>query len=146
MKKSLPVFVEDRKECVFFREKGAKEYDGKITIEVKGCKESIKIVFFGDKASVKDDERIDGQRIWFENKSKKCKICCKKASSCCSGCRYAYYCSRNCQVKNWKEHKEICEEIKDFVFEHGKKSYEVLLFCVYPENLELRDDIGISQQ
>merc|ERR1711933_610028 len=27
----------------------------------------------------------------------------------CSRCKCAYYCSRDCQVKDWKEHKNLCK-------------------------------------
>ena len=32
----------------------------------------------------------------------------------CSGCRQAYYCSKECQVRDWKEggHKEVCKSIQ----------------------------------
>jgi hypothetical protein len=28
----------------------------------------------------------------------------------CSGCRKVYYCSRECQVKDWPEHKKVCKK------------------------------------
>lgn len=32
----------------------------------------------------------------------------------CGGCHYAQYCSKKCQVENWKEeHKHICKQLKD---------------------------------
>jgi hypothetical protein len=30
----------------------------------------------------------------------------------CSGCKGAYYCGRECQVADWKRHKEICRDNK----------------------------------
>jgi len=27
---------------------------------------------------------------------------------CCSRCKFAYYCSQECQKKHWKEHKALC--------------------------------------
>ena len=30
----------------------------------------------------------------------------------CSGCRSLYYCSRSCQVADWKRHKPMCQAIQ----------------------------------
>jgi hypothetical protein len=27
----------------------------------------------------------------------------------CSKCKKTYYCSRECQIKDWKQHKQSCE-------------------------------------
>ena len=40
--------------------------------------------------------------------------CCKEGSGeapllCCSRCKVAKYCDRNCQVASWKEHKKQCQ-------------------------------------
>jgi hypothetical protein len=32
----------------------------------------------------------------------------------CTGCGHAYYCSRECQVKQWKEHKPHCRKKGDY--------------------------------
>ncbi|KAF1937809.1 hypothetical protein EJ02DRAFT_505767 [Clathrospora elynae] len=31
----------------------------------------------------------------------------------CDGCQFAQYCSKECQVKDWKEHKHICKQLKE---------------------------------
>lgn len=31
----------------------------------------------------------------------------------CSGCQTAYYCSRECQRKDWKSHKKMCNNGED---------------------------------
>eukprot|EP01084_Bolivina_argentea_P076524 138702_1 len=41
-----------------------------------------------------------------------CCICNKQTSNKCGGCKYAYYCSANCQKKGWKKHKNQCKELK----------------------------------
>ena len=43
-------------------------------------------------------------------KSATCENCKgrEKKMMVCGQCRQAYYCSRECQKKNWKEHKKIC--------------------------------------
>ena len=37
---------------------------------------------------------------------------CKKSNSVlkCSKCKLIYYCDRNCQVKDWKNHKLVCKK------------------------------------
>ncbi|RIB12198.1 P-loop containing nucleoside triphosphate hydrolase protein [Gigaspora rosea] len=39
----------------------------------------------------------------------KCNICKKSTKRCCSKCKQIYYCSKKCQKKDWKIHKEYCE-------------------------------------
>lgn len=49
-----------------------------------------------------------------ENKNEKsnelhyCVECCTLAFKKCSKCEQSYYCSRECQIKNWPLHKQIC--------------------------------------
>ena len=37
-----------------------------------------------------------------------CKMCQKEAAKKCARCKNAEYCSRECQVKDWQEHKKYC--------------------------------------
>jgi hypothetical protein len=38
-----------------------------------------------------------------------CKMCDERAvASCCGKCMSVAYCSRECQIKDWKEHKKVC--------------------------------------
>lgn len=37
-----------------------------------------------------------------------CVECCASAFKKCSKCEQSYYCSRECQIKNWPTHKRIC--------------------------------------
>lgn len=41
-----------------------------------------------------------------------CSICAKKKDECklmlCSGCKIVYYCSKECQTSDWKDHKPVC--------------------------------------
>ena len=32
---------------------------------------------------------------------------------CCSGCKVARYCSRACQYRHWKEHREACADMSE---------------------------------
>jgi hypothetical protein len=50
------------------------------------------------------------------NKKKKkkntCLCCLKEVEGCsrCSQCRTALYCDRDCQLKHWPVHKNICQD------------------------------------
>ena len=38
----------------------------------------------------------------------KCEECGALATQRCSRCKMAWYCSRDCQLRQWKKHKELC--------------------------------------
>ncbi len=42
-----------------------------------------------------------------------CGGCGKAASKRCSKCKSEWYCSRECQVKRWKQHKEMCIKLAE---------------------------------
>ena len=44
-----------------------------------------------------------------------CSVCSREGARRCSRCKLKYYCSRECQNKDWKSHKAICEEIQKAV-------------------------------
>ncbi|TFK74991.1 hypothetical protein BDN72DRAFT_603689 [Pluteus cervinus] len=50
-----------------------------------------------------------------ERRSKMCRNCGQrepaKTLSVCGGCKYIWYCSKECQVQNWKAHKVSCKEM-----------------------------------
>ena len=39
------------------------------------------------------------------------KQCGKLANSRCSRCKSEWYCSKECQIKKWKEHKTVCKTL-----------------------------------
>eukprot|EP00111_Clytia_hemisphaerica_P007374 TCONS_00021447-protein len=41
----------------------------------------------------------------------KCNVCDQPDSNRCSQCQTVYYCSKECQVSDWKNHKKRCKEI-----------------------------------
>jgi len=45
--------------------------------------------------------------------TKVCSVCQTAARSICSNCRSEYYCSRECQTKDWKLHKQHCNGLKE---------------------------------
>ena len=40
-----------------------------------------------------------------------CTVCDKKAKLLCSACKFAFYCTRECQKSGWKSHKEDCKAL-----------------------------------
>ena len=38
----------------------------------------------------------------------KCEECGKPALQRCSKCKHSWYCSRDCQLRQWKKHKKLC--------------------------------------
>ena len=51
-----------------------------------------------------------------DNPSKKsvkkpCNVCGVLATQYCSYCRFVYYCSQDCQRKDWREHKSNCKKL-----------------------------------
>ncbi|EGI60617.1 PREDICTED: zinc finger MYND domain-containing protein 10 [Acromyrmex echinatior] len=56
-------------------------------------------------SDVYDLEKLD--RI----ETKKCSLCQEPSKKRCSRCKEVWYCSRECQVKDWENHKNICNTI-----------------------------------
>ena len=47
-----------------------------------------------------------------------CAQCGKLANSRCSRCKSEWYCSKECQIKRWKEHKNICKTLAELFKEN----------------------------
>ncbi|XP_033223703.1 zinc finger MYND domain-containing protein 10 [Belonocnema kinseyi] len=45
---------------------------------------------------------------------KKCFLCKEGSTQRCSKCKEAWYCGRECQVKDWQNHKDFCAQILKF--------------------------------
>src|SRR5687767_3575076 len=43
-------------------------------------------------------------------KEKSCKVCGKETNGGCGRCKRVYYCSKICQVRDWKSHKKRCKK------------------------------------
>ena len=54
----------------------------------------------------------------------KCSNCGKVATQRCSKCKNQWYCSRECQLKQWKAHKALCEVISSNKREDDIKNEE----------------------
>lgn len=49
----------------------------------------------------------------------KCSVCKKEAHKKCGNCKMTWYCSKECQQKDWKEHKNRCRVYEKLL--HGVK-------------------------
>lgn len=47
----------------------------------------------------------------YVSKGAGCRVCKKtRKLKLCGGCKEVYYCSRECQCKDWLEHKAVCKK------------------------------------
>ena len=49
-----------------------------------------------------------------------CAQCGKLANSRCSRCKSEWYCSKECQIKRWKEHKVVCKTLAEMFKDNEK--------------------------
>jgi len=56
-----------------------------------------------------------------------CLNCKKEGNLRCNRCKAAFYCSKECQVQDWKSHKAICNASKKD--SDSKESQELIKFC-----------------
>uniref|UniRef100_A0AAG5DNM8 MYND-type domain-containing protein n=1 Tax=Anopheles atroparvus TaxID=41427 RepID=A0AAG5DNM8_ANOAO len=64
--------------------------------------------------TTKEDEQERARRAANLDNSgvKVCGQCGASATKKCSKCLNVFYCSRECQVQNWPDHKELCHQLK----------------------------------
>ena len=55
----------------------------------------------------------------------KCAECGDPASQRCSKCKNEWYCTRECQLKRWKQHKELCNILSKIKAEETEREAEV---------------------
>ena len=55
----------------------------------------------------------------------KCAVCGEAAKQRCSKCKGVWYCSRECQLKNWKEHKKMCKMLEEMHKAEQQRSEDV---------------------
>ena len=81
------------------------------------CRKSLENQFAADSAqAIKDLDTL--MKLYtndvFEDfmEDPKCNECGQPAVSRCSACKNAWYCSRDCQLRQWKAHKPLCDLFK----------------------------------
>ena len=55
----------------------------------------------------------------------KCAVCGEPAKQRCSKCKGEWYCSRECQLKKWKEHKKMCSMLAEVHKAEQQRSEDV---------------------
>uniref|UniRef100_A0A7S3CPS8 MYND-type domain-containing protein n=1 Tax=Strombidium rassoulzadegani TaxID=1082188 RepID=A0A7S3CPS8_9SPIT len=55
----------------------------------------------------------------------KCSCCGDTATQRCSKCKSEWYCSRECQIKQWKQHKKLCETLATIRKEDDERAKKV---------------------
>jgi zinc finger MYND domain-containing protein 10 len=81
------------------------------------CRDTLQNQFNADSSAAKKDMdtlmRLYTDQV-FEDflEDPKCADCGKPAEQRCSACKNAWYCSRECQLKQWKAHKPLCDIFK----------------------------------
>ncbi len=58
--------------------------------------------------SLSGEDRPESKCVKRNTDQKDCWLCGKAGTFTCSRCNMARYCSRECQVKNWKAHETFC--------------------------------------
>ena len=58
-------------------------------------------------------EIFDIENLEYFMDDPKCANCGKDATNRCSRCKTEWYCGKDCQIKRWKLHKDICKNISD---------------------------------
>lgn len=58
-------------------------------------------------------EVFDVENLEYFMEDPNCSNCGKDATNRCSRCKSEWYCGKDCQVKRWKLHKEICKNIAE---------------------------------
>ena len=79
-----------------------------------------------------------------------CAQCGKLANSRCSRCKSEWYCSKECQIKRWKEHKTVCKTLAALFKENendlSKKKIEFNHIKVSGDNVSQEVSTNSSDQ
>ena len=102
-------------------------YTGHTGCGIKVSKETIQVYLL--RYGI-DKKRIDELLNWSSGKpiGSTCCYCYKDGTKTCSNCHKAFYCSRECQVKDWQNHKSNC--IKSEIKTDRLVSKEAFTDCV----------------
>jgi len=74
-----------------------------------------------------------------------CAACGKMATKRCSKCKSEWYCSRECQIKRWKLHKEMCAKLAEINEVEKKESKQSSLLDILNKSTDTGASIGSSR-
>ena len=75
-----------------------------------GCNVFILVCILGQKVLSRKESEIMGViEELGDDEVGVCPVCSKNADNRCTACRKIFYCSRECQKKDWKTHKLECK-------------------------------------
>lgn len=76
--------------------------------QLKECELAALARRLSDTYNVEIFEKLDEESKKSSNDDHYCAECCTLSYKKCSKCEQSYYCSRECQIKNWPKHKQFC--------------------------------------
>jgi hypothetical protein len=124
----LKRFIQKRRENRYARDKKDPE-EAKLRLDLKSCRSGLNAM--GDAfGSIVCEKLLDiPQRnqptfSYVSRIQKKCWTCLGISAELlrCSACKKTYYCSIECQRKDWKKHKPRCKFLVD-IFEKGQTMF-----------------------
>ena len=68
----------------------------------------------------------------------KCAVCGDTATQRCSKCKSVWYCTRECQLSHWKEHKALCKIASEARVKHEEREAERKKNMGYDEEKQAR--------
>ena len=68
------------------------------------------------KSQIKDDKKSTAATEAGTVPTGDCVVCGKSAKALCSKCKHVFYCTRECQKKDWNSHKEICKSLANLPY------------------------------
>ena len=127
----LKRFIQKRRENRDARDKKVPEgeEEAKLRLDLKSCRSGLNAM--GDAfTSIVCEKLLDipqrnQPKFSYVSRIKmKCRTCLGMPTELlrCSACKKTYYCSKECQKKDWKKHKPRCKFLVD-IFEKGKTMF-----------------------
>ena len=78
-----------------------------------------------------ENKRIDELFTWWYGKpiGSTCSVCYKEDTKTCAKCHKMFYCSKECQLKDWPKHKLFCKSAEDIENLVTKETVDNCVVC-----------------